>query len=270
MSFYSVSSEKCVKCGICVDVCPVSCFMLNKETGPEIIKGMENYCISCGHCVSVCPEKALSLDKSPLEKHMPLDNINFDKTFSQLASIRSIRRYEDKNIPRDVLKKILNVGTYAPTAVNTQNIHYFVFEGREKMKEVTEFIINLMRKMLKDRVPGSGWFMGFIKAYKQGIDRVLWNAPALVLAAVDKNIPHSNESDAHIALTYLSIYANSLGIGNCWAGYIQWCARSNPEFKKQFNIPENFLVKGAMMFGYPKYDYKTIPARTDVKINWLD
>lgn len=50
---YVITSE-CVKCGICIDSCPVS----------AIIEGDEKFvitsaCLDCGKCAKVCPLEAI-------------------------------------------------------------------------------------------------------------------------------------------------------------------------------------------------------------------
>ena len=52
MSF--IISSECVKCGICIDNCPVS----------AIVEGDEQYvitdaCIECGKCIELCPIEAI-------------------------------------------------------------------------------------------------------------------------------------------------------------------------------------------------------------------
>jgi len=52
MSF--IITSECVKCGMCVDVCPVS----------AIVEGEDQYiiteaCIDCGECVAACPIDAI-------------------------------------------------------------------------------------------------------------------------------------------------------------------------------------------------------------------
>jgi len=53
------NSNKCLYCGACVGVCPVSAIIL-KDT--RIIVD-EKKCISCGACVKICPVGAMQLEK---------------------------------------------------------------------------------------------------------------------------------------------------------------------------------------------------------------
>ncbi|MFA6268224.1 MAG: 4Fe-4S binding protein [archaeon] len=51
------NSNKCMYCGACVGVCPVSAIVL-KDTRIFID---EKKCISCGACVKICPVGAMKL-----------------------------------------------------------------------------------------------------------------------------------------------------------------------------------------------------------------
>ena len=54
----SVSADKCIHCGMCAKVCPVSCIKM-KDGYPVF---GEN-CVSCFACVQWCPEHAIALGK---------------------------------------------------------------------------------------------------------------------------------------------------------------------------------------------------------------
>jgi Fe-S-cluster-containing hydrogenase component 2 len=51
---FQVDKEKCVGCGVCVDVCPTEAISI--EEGKAIIN---NQCMDCGRCVRACPEGAI-------------------------------------------------------------------------------------------------------------------------------------------------------------------------------------------------------------------
>ena len=69
MDLLKVDTEKCVKCGLCVQACP-SCILSMGENGPKC--DFDRGCMSCGHCVAICPMGALDNKYAPLEKQEPI------------------------------------------------------------------------------------------------------------------------------------------------------------------------------------------------------
>lgn len=64
-----------------------------------------------------------------------------------VLSRRSVRRYEPKEIPRDVLDKILEAGRQAPSAANKQPWHFIVLTDSEIKKELSKGLFN---RFIKD------------------------------------------------------------------------------------------------------------------------
>ena len=60
MDIFNISEDKCVKCGMCAEVCPVKLIVFKPERFPRQVPWAEKVCIDCGHCVSVCPQGALN------------------------------------------------------------------------------------------------------------------------------------------------------------------------------------------------------------------
>ncbi len=60
-----ILSEKCTKCGFCVESCPTSSLFVENKSVPDF-----NYklCINCLCCHEVCPENAVDIETSRLAK----------------------------------------------------------------------------------------------------------------------------------------------------------------------------------------------------------
>ena len=75
-----------------------------------------------------------------------------------------------------------------------------------------------------------------------------------------------SESSCTIALTYLELAALPFGLGTCWAGFVQMAVMS-PSIQEFLNLPEGHQSFGAMMIGYPEFEYHRIPLRK-MDITW--
>jgi len=53
------NEERCVHCGLCVPICPVSCFEVDPRT--RKINFDQNKCIACELCVKICPYRAMEV-----------------------------------------------------------------------------------------------------------------------------------------------------------------------------------------------------------------
>ena len=51
---YVINQSKCIKCGACVNMCPVQAISV---VNGEVVIDSEK-CIECGTCASICPVQA--------------------------------------------------------------------------------------------------------------------------------------------------------------------------------------------------------------------
>lgn len=110
-----------------------------------------------------------------------------------LLTRRSIRNFNDKSIPEDVLNKILEAGTYAPTAMGMQK----------------PIIIAITDKKVRDEVSReNARIMG-----REGTDP-FYGAPVILLVAVE-NYPNA-VYDGSCVMDNLLNAAWAMGVGSCW------------------------------------------------------
>ncbi len=136
-----------------------------------------------------------------------------------IPSRRSIRRYEKKEISKNVLNKILEAGRQAPSAKNKQPWHFIVITD-DRIKEKLS----------------QGRYNRFIK-----------DAPITIVGCAD--LTSSKKwavVDTAIALQNMGIAAWALGIGSCWIGDF-----NEKEVKLLLGIPEGWKVVALITFGYP-------------------
>lgn len=57
----NLHEEKCIGCGMCLDVCPHAVLAMNGSKRVQIID--RDACMECGACALNCPVAALSVDR---------------------------------------------------------------------------------------------------------------------------------------------------------------------------------------------------------------
>ncbi len=273
MALFTVDPKKCKRDGLCVAECPGLLIEIIGEEGfPTPIAEAEELCINCGHCVSICPQGALSL-----KTMSPKDCLTVRKELSLspeqaeqfLRSRRSIRSYKKKQIPHDLLTRVIEIARFAPTGGNTQPVHWLVIEDTQEVKRLTGLVVDWQRTLVQEGTDDllRTRMERIVNAWDEGIDRICRNAPHLIVAHGPASLP-ATQSSCTIALTYLELAAISFGLGTCWAGYFNTAANSYPPLLEALALPQDHLPFGAMMIGYPKYNYQRIPPRNKPPITW--
>lgn len=64
-----ISSEKCVGCGVCVKLCPMSNLSVENQVAKH-----HNKCTMCYRCISYCPSRAMTLLGSTLYEQCRIEN----------------------------------------------------------------------------------------------------------------------------------------------------------------------------------------------------
>ncbi len=106
-----------------------------------------------------------------------------------------------------------------------------------------------------------------VTAWDKGMDRVLRDAPVLVVAHAPKEALNGMV-DLTLALSYFELAAPPYGLGTCWAGLLQGALLSRPEIKELLGLPEKHPHHYPMMLGYAKPKYYRLPERKPPKIVW--
>jgi nitroreductase/NAD-dependent dihydropyrimidine dehydrogenase PreA subunit len=273
MGFLRIDESKCKKDGICVAECPNLIIRLKDENSvPAIVSGGEEACLICGHCVAVCPHGALSHTRVPLEtcpsveKSLVLDE---KQAVQFLRSRRSIRVYKDKAVEKEKIQKLIEIARYAPTGSNSQLVKWHVVTDKEKMRVLSGATVEWMRDVVAGKTKRTPlpYMPTVIAAWEAGLDAVLRNAPALVVAYAPKEASNGMV-DLTLTLSYFELVAPTVGLGTCWAGMLQGALLSSPELKKTLGLPAEYPHHYPMMLGYPKFKYHRLPERKPPKITW--
>jgi nitroreductase/Pyruvate/2-oxoacid:ferredoxin oxidoreductase delta subunit len=269
MGLLRVNKDLCTECGACAAVCPAGIIALG-ENGPEELGS--RICIACGHCVAACPVEALDHTRAPLTGQVSLkDQTRLDAAAAErfLRSRRSIRSYMQEQVPRETLRRVLDIARFASTGGNTQGLSYIVISDKKKLKQISAATLDWMDQEVAAGTERGEYFTGIVRAAREtGRDVILRDAPHLIVALCDKAFLRGQEN-AHFALAYAELFAPTLGVGTCWAGLFMGCAFSNyAPLLDILDVPSNRKVAGGLMAGYPRYGYYRLVDRNELDVEW--
>ena len=256
-----INLDKCTNCRQCIKECPMRLFSLDETQKQTIFDGSKE-CILCGHCIAVCPENAIDFkdmrdDTSNFEENQDLSELISYNTMHQfLRAKRSVRQYQGKKVPTEIIEKVIDSMRYAPTGANMRMLKCLILSDDEQIKLLSDSIIDEIEKGGVDR--------RLSKLRDEGIDPIFYRAP-YVLILYSKNPWDSINSS--IAMTYGMLSAQSMGLGTCWIGFAQGVLLENPQIREEFTGIQTYVL-GVFTLGYPSVKYYRAPPRPPFEISW--
>lgn len=188
-----------------------------------------------------------------------------NEVLENIYARRSVRNYELKDIPDDVLREIIRAGTYAPSAVNKQPWRFVVI----KHKELLDKYSKLAKKLWTEQYSGTDDpdRAGLARVMSQPGFDVFYGAPVLILvfASSDAFTP---QYDCALAAGNMMLAARSLGIGSCWIGLASVLGQDMGVLE-ELGVPEGYKLMAPLVFGYPsKAVAKAPPRKKEVILKW--
>ena len=163
--------------------------------------------------------------------------------FEAIYGRRSIRKYLDKPIPKDVMMKIIDAARWAPSSCNRQ---------------LWEFVI-VTKLDIKQRIADEACFG----------QKFLKKAPSLVVVFYDDTkerreetgpSKHDSIQSAAAAIQNMILAAYSMGVGSLWVCSIKKMLMLN----KILNVPEYIRPIAIVAFGYPA-EKPVVPKRRAIE-----
>jgi len=272
MNLLEIDQQSCNQDGICAAVCPARLIDFQKGGFPTPIGEAEKMCIRCGHCVAACPTGSLSHREMPVEQCPPIEKdlqLTAEQCEHFLRSRRSIRVYKSIPVPRVDISRLIEVARYAPSGHNSQCAEWLVLDNKDELRSLAGIVADWMRWMIGNmpELAASMHMDKTLQRWEDGNDVILRDAPVLIVTHAEKD-NRAAPSTCTIALTYLELAATSMGLGCCWAGYFNAAATTFPPMMEALSLPRGHQCFGAMMVGYPKFNYHRLPTRKPPSINW--
>ncbi|MBQ9114188.1 MAG: nitroreductase [Clostridia bacterium] len=160
---------------------------------------------------------------------------------------RSVKKYKDTPVAKELIQKIVEAGTYAPTGRNAQAPIILAVSNRQVRDELSA---------INAKVLGA----------REGTDP-FYNAPVVLVVLAEKE-RNTRVYDGSSVMQNLQLAAHALGLGSCWIH----------RAKETFELPEGKAILerlgitgeyegvGNCVIGYLDGDY---PVTRPRKENWV-
>ena len=179
---------------------------------------------------------------------------------------RSVRLYEQKPIPKDIINTIIEAGNLAPSMgdmklveeggkkrknLNYQPWRFVVVENpefKQKLFQTIEPIRSNFYESMKDTLPEM--YERGMKLYEmmdEPKDLIFYSAPVILYVIGSAQ----NSIGCAMACENIMLAAVSLGLGSCYVNFGAMVTQ-DPDVVKTLELKDGERIYGPVIFGYPK------------------
>ena len=154
-----------------------------------------------------------------------------EKDFLQLIKTRrSCRKYKPEQITDEQLNRILEAGTYAPSARGMQSAFIVAVQNKEQIEQLTRMNARIMG------VTSDPYY----------------HAPTYILVFAPADGKNSFQ-DGSCIMENMMLAAHAVGLGSCWINreYEMFATDEGKQLMKKWGLPEGLMGIAALALGYP-------------------
>lgn len=196
------------------------------------------------------------------------------QAFYQLIEKRkSIRKFKQKDVPKEVIERILVAGMQAPSGKNRQNWRFFVVQGKKReeyLKYSQKSWLNI-KGVLEKRLKPS------LYEFTERFFYTLGDAP-VVIFCYSLNNPeekhYTSIGSVYMAVENMALSALVEGLGTCTMGAPLEIKDEVDAFLGIPEIPlepnEELELLCALVVGWPDHDPPKAPRKMEGRVTWLE
>jgi len=177
--------------------------------------------------------------------------------YDLMQSRRSLRRYESRDVPREIITQVLEAALWGPSAHNRQPWRFCVLTSPEDKHQLA----SKMGARLRANLEADNLAEGIIQKDVNRSYARLTNAPVLIVVCMtmaDMDT-YPDESRQHfewvmatqsvaMASQNMLLMAHAEGLGACWMCAPLFC---QDVVKETLQLPEDWQPQGIVAMGYP-------------------
>ncbi len=243
-----IDSGKCVGCGKCAEVCVAH----NLTIEDRKVRAILDDCVLCGQCTAICPREAISIsgyDAAQIRMRRDI-RLNPDDVLDVIRSRRSIRRFQKKKVPTEVIEQILEAGRLTHTAKNMQDVSFVVLE--QEKDTIEAMAVGLFRKIK----PLANLLSPMARNNEIDEHFFFFRAPVVIVVLAKDKI------NGLLAAQNMEFVAEANGLGVLFSGYFTSAANVSRKIKKALHVPEGKRVAMTLVLGYPDVKFlRSVPRK---------
>lgn len=227
--------------------------------------------------------------KAFMDKKKEIDLTTWTETELILLRRRSCRAFQKKQVPENLVRRILEAGRFAPSAGNNMHWRFMVVRDPQMLNEMSDSIrkafgilgrsLDYYSKPSKKPIIKALQFLFpnmlhiiphnvFLMLSKGNFDP-FWGAPTLILLFKDVRGIGNPDLDLGMAGENMVIAAHSLGLGTCWIGLVK-ALRVYKKWQGLFEISYPFVLEVGIVVGYQLGETDGFINRETLGIKWFD
>jgi nitroreductase len=171
---------------------------------------------------------------------------------------RSIRAYEPKPIPRDIINMIIEVGNQAPSIMGMmkgvlrfQPWRFVVVENPEFRQKLLQTALPVWKNMTESmKETDRELYEKVMKLYETMPEPkdMVYHGAQVILFVIG---PIKNAVSCVLACENIMIAATSLGLGSCYSGFGAF-VKGDADIVKTLELTDGERIYGPILLGYPK------------------
>jgi len=280
-----IDKSRCTDCKSCLDACPlIRC--IGFETLED--RRLRYLCAECGGCMAICPEQAISVGQLTSTPARPLPGA--EQMLSAIKNRRSVRAFTERPVSEESWNTLADAVGYSPTGHHYQSIDLVIVRSREVLSKLSQIGMEMFEKLSRRinrpilsavyrKMMGPHAYSVFSKSallyaqqkrlLEKGEDPVLFHAPGLMLF-IGPKAEMMSKTEADLAAQTTALLAPALGLGTCYSGIVTACfAGLYPGIGRLIPIPRGYAVHNALLVGYPRRTYVSVPNRKKRNVTYL-
>jgi nitroreductase len=162
-----------------------------------------------------------------------------NEVIQNIHNRKSVRKFLDKQIPKEDIITLIEAGLEAPSGHNTQPVRYTIVRDQTLIDHMSEIAKSNMKASEID------WINKFGHSERY---HVLHHAPTVIIVSVSEKA-YSPVEDSSAAIENILLAATSLNIGSLWVELIKYYFK-DPEALTALKIKDGYTPLYAICLGY--------------------